>query len=469
MRPNPESLLSGATKPLTHQSPTGALLARILLATAALSACTPVQGVRPAPPATTVTVTERPVAEPAESIPVPASPPAEEVRGVWVVRTTLTDADAVRRMVRETHEAGFNTLLVQVRGRADAFYRSTFEPAAPQLAAAPAGFDPLALVVAEAHARGMAVHAWVVAQLVWGVGPLPDDPEHLVNLRPDWLAVPRELAGELHEVNPFAPEYRQRIHAWAVANRERVEGLFTSPSHPEARERLSRVVEELLARYPLDGIHLDYLRYPSPEFDYSRRTLEDFRGWAAGRVPPGRAASMDARVREGDATAWARENPELWDSWRESQVTATLRAVRTVVDAAPGEPLLTAAVFADPVDARRGRFQDWPEWLAGGWVDAVAPMAYTPDDARFADLMEAARRADAAAGGRRVWAGVGIYQTDLEGAVRKVDLARAAGAAGFVLFSYDWAVGEGSAGEGEPYLGAIARRAFPANSRAPRR
>lgn len=391
-------------------------------------------------------------------------PPEEEVRGVWVVRTTLTDPEGIRRMVRETHEAGMNTLLVQVRGRADAFYRSGFEPDGAQLAGAPAGFDPLALVLEEAHARGMRVHAWVVAQLVWGVGPLPEDPRHLVNRNPDWLAVPRVLAEELHDMDPFDPAYGRRIHGWAVANRERVEGLFASPSHPGARERLVRVVVDLLERYPLDGVHLDYVRYPSPEFDYSRRTLEDFRAWAVTRLPPGRAGSMDARVRSGDVLAWTRENPELWDAWREGQVTASVQAVRAAVDGAPGSPILTAAVFADPVDALRGRFQNWPEWLAAGWVDAVAPMAYTPDDDRFADLMEAARRADTRAAGRRVWAGVGIYQTDPPGAARKVDLARAAGTAGFVLFSYDWAVAQGSAEDGEPYLGALARRVFPPRS-----
>lgn len=384
---------------------------------------------------------------------------------MWVVRTTLTSAEAVRRMVRETHEAGFNTLLVQVRGRADAFYASTVETRAPQLADAPAGFDPLALVVEEAHARGMEVHAWVVAQLVWGIGPLPDDPGHLVNLRPDWLAVPRALADDLYDADPFHPSYRERIHRWAVAQDGRVEGMFASPSHPEARDRLVRVVADLLRRYPLDGIHLDYLRYPSPEFDYSRRSLQDFRAWAGTLVPPGLAGSLDARVREGDVTAWARENGDLWATWRESQVTATLRAVRDAVDDAPGDPTLTVAVFADPVDAQRGRFQDWPSWLAAGWVDAVAPMAYTPDDERFADLMEAARRADASGGGRRVWAGVGIYQMDLEGAVRKVGLARDAGAAGIVLFSYDWAATEGSEALGGPYLDALARRAFGGSRR----
>jgi len=406
-------------------------------------------------------------ADPVTGRPWASAPDGGEVRGVWVVRTTLTSPEAVREMVRETYEAGFNTLLVQVRGRADAFYRSTYEPPSPSLAGAPADFDPLALVVEEAHARGMAVHAWVVAQLVWGIGPLPEDPAHLVNLHPDWLAVPRDLAEELHGVDPFDPSYRRRIHAWAVERDGRVEGVFASPSHPEARERLAAVVDDLVWRYPLDGIHLDYIRYPSPEFDYSRRALSDFRRWALGRIPPGRTASLDARAEQGDVTAWTRENPELWNEWREAQVNLSLQAVRAVVQAAPGRPILTAAVFADPLDARRGRFQDWPGWLAGGWVDAVAPMAYTPDDARFADLMEAARRADEAGDGGRVWAGVGIYQTDLEGALRKVDLARSAGAAGFVLFSYDWAVSEGRSVADGPYLDALARRAFP--GRTPRR
>jgi uncharacterized lipoprotein YddW (UPF0748 family) len=221
------------------------------------------------------------------------------------------------------------------------------------------------------------------------------------------------------------------------------------------------VVDDLLSTYPLDGVHLDYIRYPSPEFDYSRRALEDFRAWARRQVPPGRASSMDARVATGDVTAWVREHPELWDAYREEQVTTTIQEVSRVVKARRTPPALTAAVFADPVDARVGRFQNWPRWLRGRWVDAVAPMAYTSDPGRFADLMEAARQADAEAGGRRIWAGVGIYQTDLDGAALRVGLARDAGAAGYVLFSYDWAATEGTQQAGEPYLDALSRRVTP--------
>jgi uncharacterized lipoprotein YddW (UPF0748 family) len=83
-----------------------------------------------------------------------------EVRALWVVRTTLTSPAAVRTMVGDAWQGGFNTLLVQVRGRGDAYYLSSLEPRAAALADQPRDFDPLALVLEEAHARGMTVHAW---------------------------------------------------------------------------------------------------------------------------------------------------------------------------------------------------------------------------------------------------------------------------------------------------------------------
>ena len=70
-------------------------------------------------------------------------------------------------MVAQADAAGFNTLLVQVRGRGDALYTSEREPRAESLAEYPA-FDPLQAAIDEAHARGMAVHAWVNTHLVWG-------------------------------------------------------------------------------------------------------------------------------------------------------------------------------------------------------------------------------------------------------------------------------------------------------------
>jgi uncharacterized lipoprotein YddW (UPF0748 family) len=367
-------------------------------------------------------------------------------------------------MVRRTDEAGFNTLLVQVRGRGDAYYDSDVEPRSAWLGATDGDFDPLETLLEEAHRRDMKVHAWVVAQLVWGLSALPDDPAHLVNRHPEWLSVPRALAEDLWRVDPADPAFAATLHAWAVENGDRVEGLFADPGHPEVRQRLVAVVRDLLGSYELDGVHLDYLRYPSPEFDYSRRSLERFREWAGTQVPLGLSSSLDARVAGGDVTAWAREHPEMWDGFRKSKVSSLIREVRRAVDATAPSATLSVAVFADPVDAERGRFQDWRGWLEDGTVDVVAPMAYTPDDERFSDLIRLATLADGQTGGQRVWAGVGIYQTTLEGAIRKVSLARESGAGGVLFFSYDWARDQSAIIDGEPYFEALARRAFEPTS-----
>ena len=63
---------------------------------------------------------------------------------MWVVRTTLDNPDSVKAMVARAHANGFNTLIVQVRGRGDAFYKARWEPRAPSIVK-DEKFDPLAL------------------------------------------------------------------------------------------------------------------------------------------------------------------------------------------------------------------------------------------------------------------------------------------------------------------------------------
>jgi uncharacterized lipoprotein YddW (UPF0748 family) len=381
----------------------------------------------------------------------PALPPLRlppvEVRGLWVVRTALTHPDSARIAVQRAADAGFNTLFVQVRGRGDAYYRSPREPRAAPLLGLPDHYDPLQVVLDEAHARGIAVHAWVNMNLVASALLPPTAPDHLARSRPDLLAVPRELAPGLHRMNPWDPRYFDALAEWTVRNAERVEGIYSSPSHPEAHEHLVGVVSDLLRAYPLDGLHLDYIRYPSPDFDYSRSVLEDFRGWV--RVQGVDVRWAESRVGE-DPFAYVDHFPALWDRYRQERVTELVRTIYLTARALQPELVVSAAVFASAADARNARYQAWEGWLRTGIVDAVAPMAYTTSEERFAEQIA---RASTAAGGRRVWAGLGIYQDTFEGAVRKARLARSLGVGGVTLFSYDWAVDpDGGAGAVGAYL-----------------
>jgi len=430
----------------------------------ALAGCTPV-GVLPpssAPPERVDVAPERvdvgPAREPevertATLRPVRTFP---EIRGLWVVRSTMTSEEEIRDMVEDAATAGFNTIVVQIRGRADAFYRSQLEPRA-ETVQGPEDFDPLALAIQEGHRRGMAVHAWVNTHLVWGGGDLPRSPDHLVNQHPDWLAVPSVLGRELFGVDPFEPRFLAALRRYAADRPETVEGIYTSPSHPAVRERIYSVWMDLVERYDLDGVHFDYIRFPSSDFDYSRGALERFRIWVASRIPATRLRDLD-RSADTDPLAFVTALPGPWDEFRRMQITSLVREIYREVKIRRPALVVSAAVVADARTAYASRFQDWQGWLAEGILDVAVPMAYTSDNDRFQELVRSAR---IAAGSReRVWAGIGAYLNTVDGTIDKIDLARAEDAGGVILFSYDWAVGEGRGDPSYPFLQRVGRERF---------
>lgn len=443
----------------------------VLAMAVAVGACTMVV---PAPPTAPATVPGPPSAT-APGPPVPVGPPPdvergidlrdvrlrplrsfEEIRGLWVVRYTMTSERAVREMVDRAAAAGINTLIVQIRGRADAFYRSDLEPRAEPVTGAE-DFDPLAFAIEEAHARGIAVHAWVNTHLVWGANDLPESPLHLVNANPGWLAVPRALGKELSAVDPDDPEFVAALVRYARERSRTVEGVYSSPSHPAVKDRVHAVWVDLADRYDLDGIHFDYIRFPSSDFDYSIGALERFRIWVSPRLGEERYHRLDD-ASTSDIYAFADALPELWGDFRREQITGLVARIYRDVKARRPRIVISAAVVADPEIAYASRFQDWRGWLRDGILDVAVPMAYTPDSARFEELIRSARQA--AGDRRRVWAGIGAYLNTAQGTIGLIDVARAEDAGGIILFSYDWAVGEGRGDPSDPFLRRIGRARF---------
>lgn len=383
-------------------------------------------------------------------------PRAPEVRGLWVVRFTMTNESRVRRMVEEAAEAGFNTLIVQVRGRGDAFYQSELEPKG-QAIDGPDDFDPLALVIEEAHRRGIAVHAWVNTHLVWGPAAPPESIDHLVNAHPEWLAVPRDLSEELFNLDPSDPRFVPALRQYAADRPTTVEGIYTSPSHPEVRERILAIWVGLLERYDLDGIHFDYIRFPSAEFDYSRGALERFQAWVRVRLGVARLAELDRSV-GSDPFVFVKNLPSEWADFRRLQITSLVDDIYRGVKARKPQVTVSAAVVADFEVAYGTRFQDWQSWLSDGIIDIAVPMAYTRDRDRFQSFVRMAR---AAAGSRqRVWAGLGSYMNTAEGTLEQIELARSEDVGGIILFSYDWATGEGRGDPDDPFLQKVGRESF---------
>jgi len=355
-----------------------------------------------------------------------------ETRALWVTRTTLTSPEAIRQMVRTADAAGFNTLVVQVRGRGDSYYNGTLEPRASELAAKPA-FDPLATVLDESHAAGLKVHAWVAVNLVASSVTLPASREHVIYRSPEWLMVPRELAVEMKSVDVRSPAYVGRLARWTRAHSSEVEGLYTSPVHPGAQAHAAAVIGELVQKYAVDGVHLDYIRFPNESFDYSPAALALFKT----AILPGLSEQerREAAAREAlDPAAYPNLFADRWDEFRRSGLTELVVRIRAAVKAARPNTIVSAAVVPDARQAREFRLQDWRGWLDQSLLDVLCPMAYTTDAAVFARQVAAARDY---AGNVPVWVGIGAYHLTRPQTLQHMAAARKLGAAGIILFSYD--------------------------------
>ena len=396
--------------------------------------------------------------------PVPlAFPPADapEVRALWVTRASLASPESIAALVRTASEQGFNTLLVQVRGRGDAYFASDLEPRASELSRQPASFDPLAAVLTAARERNVRVHAWISVNLVSSAFELPASPDHLVYRHPEWLMVPRPIAQELAKLDPGNPAYVGKISRWTRGESVTVEGLYATPVNPDAAAYTARIVADLARRYDLDGIHLDYARFPNQQFDYSRFTIAEFRSDIRPKLSAEARKELDAAEAD-DLFAYPDRFPAEFTAFRRARLTALVAGIRQSVHDLRPSAVVTAAVFPDSQDAYDVRLQDWRGWLGAHLVDAVAPMAYTQEADRFAEQIAAAKEI---AGGRAVWAGIGAYRLTPAQTIENIQAARRIGAAGFVLFSYDSLIGTKSTSSN--YLATVSRGAFAASASVP--
>jgi len=390
--------------------------------------------------------------------PKSAQPSALEVRALWVVRTSLTSPEKIQVMVNAAADNGFNTIIVQVRGRGDAYYKSRVEPRAIELKDQPSTFDPLALTLSEAHKRGLKVHAWLNTSLLANLDALPSDAKHVYNKHPEWLAVPKAVAADLYKMAPKDPRYRQKIVEWSKANRAELEGIYTGPANPKVRDHIYKIWMDVLEHYDVDGLHFDYVRFASPDFDYSRTSLGNFRKWLEPQITSTQRRELKQSLRENPLAAVDMFGDRFADFQR-AQVTGLVERIYRAVKKRRPNTIVSAAVFANDENAYTRRFQDWHRWLQMGILDVACPMAYSTDTAIFQKQIESASNA-AHSAGRQVWAGIGAYRIPVESAVEKINVARSLRTNGIILFSYDFATRPSELNPQGDYLGRISRTAF---------
>ncbi len=339
-----------------------------------------------------------------------------EFRALWVLRNTLVSSSRIDEMLRQAASSGMNVLFVQVRGRGDALYTSTLAPRSELLS--DAGFDPLAYTVARAHSMGLEVHAWLNTFLVWSAPQPPRNQSHILLSRSHWVHV-RADGRSLMGLS------RPEIEAMGA------EGVFIAPGNPDVRTHIRAVVRELVERYDLDGIHLDYVRYPSMEVGYDAATRTEF--MRRYGVDPAYLASPGV-VEKAYGDAGARHLRALWSDWRQEGVTELVRALRTDLNEVRPSVKLSAAVIAEANVGRTRHAQDWPSWLSEGILDFAVPMCYSASTSfvkkQVGDIKELV-------GERKFHVGLAMYNQSPARVVEKVRALRRIGVRGFSFFCYD--------------------------------
>jgi len=293
-------------------------------------------------------------------------------KSLWVVRDRITTKQAIDDLLADSVGWNIRDLVVQVRGRGDAYYTSTLEPRAEAID--DPVLDPLAHLLRGGAAVGVRIHAWANGTFVWSspTSALPRSAEHIVHAHPDWL------------LRPDGVKYLD------PAGGSDWEGIYIDPTVAAARDHTVEVFADIVRRYPVEGFHHDYIRYPQATYAAS----------------PDDHAAVTALVRA---------------------TTARLRALR------PGI-VISAAVFPDPTVARERVLQRWPEWVREKLIDLVCPMAYRTDTPEVSRLLRAAR---AAAPDALLWGGLMAYAGQRDRVRDQVRAARDAGCDGTILFAYD--------------------------------
>ena len=372
----------------------------------------------------TATPTPTPTVTPSPTATVPPTSMVE-TRALWITRFdwTLGVSPAeqpayLESLVEDASAAGFNTLLFQVRGAADAFYTPGLEPWSQRLTGTlgqDPGWDPLARVIARAHSHGLQVHAYINVYPLWDncqTPPPHTEPEHLYHL----------LANEYSEYEDVA-----NIAAlqWTTSDTVHCSGYWrATPASLFVDQHLMAVMADLVQRYDVDGVHLDHIRYGGSTT-------------SCDPVSEDRAGGECFQVTQPDGTSY--------EDWQRRQVNGTVSRFYTTLFGNEGIAdkanfMLSGAVWPYYESGYSSYYQDSKAWLGGGYIDALMPMLYGSFDTSPEVWREYAAGFQADNAGRFVVPGIhgAFYGGELgtfEDIEARIEAARQLGTAGHAIFS----------------------------------
>jgi len=325
-----------------------------------------------------------------------------ETRAVWLATNFRLDwppqtidqsgqKDALIHILDDIKSKNLNTVYFQAESNGTVLFRSSFEPFSPYITGKiddSTSYDPLHFAIEQAHKRGLEIHAWVnVFKCFNGTEiNILKNPNHISQRKPEWV---------IEDLRDGQKSY------------------WLDPGLPEVREYVSDVIEEMVERYDVDGVQLDYARYPGKNFE------DDFSYRING-------------------------NGMNRDDWRRKNITDAVELINMKIKRIKPYVKLGAA----PIGIYKNMkgiygfegftdvYQDSRLWLSKGIIDYLAPQIYwgIDDNPRF-DLL--AREWAGGSAGRNIVLGIGAYKENVKADMeRMIEYARAINVSGVAFYRY---------------------------------
>ena len=259
-------------------------------------------------------------------------------------------------------QAGINTVFFETVNAGYPIYPSKV---APQQNPLTRNWDPLKSAVKLAHDRGMELHAWVWVFAAGNqahnkiLGIKPSYPGPVLAANPDWAGYDRR--------GRMIPQGQNKP--------------FFDPANPQLRQYLLKQYEEIVTNYKVDGLHLDYIRYP---FQDHQRDRSYGYGKAGRNLFKQRYGVDPRRISPRQRSMW-----QKWTAFRTQQVDSFVAQVSQKMRQNKPDLIMSVAVFPLPEKERIKKLQQhWEVWARRGDIDLIVPMTYALDTQTFSRLAQ---------------------------------------------------------------------------------
>ena len=334
-----------------------------------------------------------------------------ELKGTWI-RPNSKNIQEIQKTLDNIKDTGINNVFLETYFHGRTIFPSEvmeeygFEKQNPDFK----DVDILAIWVKEAHKRGIKVHTWFESFYV-GNKPPENNPKSILALKPNWMNRTKQKAD----------------FEGYVSHPQEHNGYFLDPANPEVIEFLLRLISEITTKYDIDGVNIDYVRYPNiskenlnNQWGYTKYAREEF--FLIYAIDP-----IEIQPRSS-----------LWDDWceyRRNKITRYINEVHHLLNYK--NITFSAVIFPDYKVSLQTKFQDWDTWLDNNYLDAITPLILTGDENLAKSMLEEIRRKTS--NNARIYPGLfaGFIESDPEDLLRQIHIVRKLKLDGVILF--DWA------------------------------